>query len=386
MLTQGFKPAALAFSYLLLLLNSGCIERHYLYKINLDGSCDFTYQARGDSADIYDPPGSYPEAPFYKIKTRDEMDTTGKTTHILEATAHYEADSLPATLGLREVPWAEILLQHPGRFSHVPFFFFTVHKFNLTFQGRDRTVIEGDRWKYIPEECRVLESGEDSLLSKSERAVLEEKYAAGMLLWNVERYKMRFREILQKARALHPEARVPQAWVDSALTEADTVLNALFSAVQLRAKSGNLDQISLEWWNGLAPQLNRIFTENLNIMGDSALAGEILRVADLLELRHQVSEDLMDESVEVRVDLPGRITRSNAQAMDKGILVWKCTGDELQEGDVLLQASSLYLFPARITTALAALAILFLIWRYRRARRKSVLSPDEPPPPPPKRN
>lgn len=375
-------PGGFAFFYLLLLLNSGCLERHYQYKMNLDGSCDFTYQARGDSADIYDPVGSYPEAPFFKIKTWSETDTAGKVTQVLEANASYTADSIPATLGLREVPWTSILLQHPARFNRKAFFFFNTYKFALTFQGRDRNGIEGDRWKYIPEECRALENGEDSLLSQAERAVLEEKYAAGMLLWNVERYKLRFQEIIQRAMQLHSKTKVSQAWVDSAMTELDTLLDALFHSVQMQATRG-LDKINLEWWDALEPQANRILTQNLNIMGDSALAAEVLRVADLLELRHQVSKDLLDESFEIRVDLPGRITKSNAPTMDKGVLVWKYLGEDMQESDVALEASSLYLYPGRITVAIGLLVIGFLVWRFRKARPPEVM--DQPPPPPPPR-
>jgi hypothetical protein len=359
---------------------SGCIERHYSYKMNLDGACEFTYQARGDSSDIYDPLGSYPEAPFFNVTTRHETDDSGRTTFILEAQATYHHDSIPAVLGLREVPWAEILLHHPAKFSRAEYLLFNRYNFNLTFLGRKRDAIEGDRWKYIPAECRVLEEGKDSLLTDNERAVLEEKYAAGLILWNVERYRMRFQEILRRSLDLHPEIKISQAWVDSAKAELDSLLDLHFRAVLYLAAEKKLDQISLEWWEALGPAAHRIMLQNLNVIGDTALAGEILRVSQLLEMQHQVSEDLNDESFEIRLDLPGRITHSNSQIMEKGVLVWKYLGEDLLADDVVVEASSLYLFPGRIAGALIFLIVLFVVLWSR--RRKPA---DAGPPPPPSR-
>jgi len=56
---------------------------------------------------------------------------------------------------------------------------------------------------------------------------------------------------------------------------------------------------------------------DLNIIGNTALTNELLRVSQLLEMQHQVSQDLGDESFEIRVDLPGRITHSNSSLMER---------------------------------------------------------------------
>jgi hypothetical protein len=374
-------PFATFLIYAPMFIFSGCIERHYSYKINLDGSCEFHYKAKGDSADIYEPLGSYPESPFFRITTSREMDDSGRVSFVLEAWADYRGDSIPAVLGLREVPWTQILLHHPARMKRSTFFFLSTYNFELTFKGRQRESIEGDRWKFIPQECRILEEGNDSLLTDSERAVLEEKYAAGMLLWNLERYRLRFREIIQRAMELHPEAQIPQAWVDSARSDLDSLLDLHFRAIQYLAAEKKLDEISLEWWEALGPAANKLILENLNMFGDSALPGEVLRISELLEMQHHVSEDLIDESFEVRVDMPGRITRSNAPTMDKGVIVWKYVGEDFAGEDVVLQASSLYLFSGRIVGIIIALALIFALWRF--GRRKP--SADGPPPPPPKR-
>jgi len=371
------------FVYGLMILSSGCIERHYSYKMNLDGSCEFTYEAKGDSADIYDPVGSYPESPFFNVTTRHETDDSGRTSFVLEAKALFHHDTIPAVLGLREVPWTEILLHHPAKFSHTDFFLFNRYHFQLTFVGRKRDAIEGDRWRYIPDECRVLESGKDSLLSEEERATLEEKYAAGMILWNLERYRMRLHEIIRRSLALHPEIKISPAWIDSANADLDSLLDLHFRAVQYLAAEKKLDQISLEWWKDLEPAAQQIILENLNIIGDAALANEILRVSQLLEMQHQVSEDLSDESFEIRLDMPGRVTHSNSQTMEKGVLVWKYIGEDFAADDLVLEASSLYLFPVRIAGALVFLILLILAIRSR--RRKSAAEAGPPPPPFPRK-
>jgi hypothetical protein len=365
-----------------ILITSGCIEHHYSYKVNMDGGVDFTYQARGDSVDIYNPHGSFPEDPFYKTKVWTEYDSNGAPTYVLEAQAHYTNGKPPATIGLREVPWGEILLHHPVTISRNPYFFFNLYRYAQTFIGRRSTDLEGDRWRYIPEECKVLETGGDSLLSDTERAVLEEKYAAGMLIWNAERYKMRVRQILERTLRQHPEYRIPQEWVDSSLAATDSMIYAYSLAAQLDSKTKSLDQVNLEWWGAISEPLLDEILKNLNTIGDTTLPGELLRISELLELRHQVSEDLLDESYEIRVDLPGRILKSNSNVMDKGVLVWKIFGQDLQEADVTLKASSLYLFPARIVGFLVLLAAIYLAIRLPRKKREQTVS--APPPPPPR--
>jgi hypothetical protein len=366
-----------------MILCSGCIERHYAYKVNLDGACEFTYQAKGDSADIYDPVGSYPEAPFFNITTRQELDDSGRTSFVLEAKALFRHDTIPAVLGLREVPWAEILLHHPAIFGHAGYFFFNRYHFQLTFIGRHRDAIEGDRWRFIPEECRVLENGQDSLLSEAERAILEEKYAAGMILWNLERYRTRYHEVIGRSLALHPEIKISQAWIDSAYADLDSLLDLHFRAIQYLAAEKRLEQISLEWWKALEPAAHQIILENLNLIGETALVNELLRVSQLLEMQHQVSEDLGDESFEIRLDMPGRITNSNSQIMEKGVIIWKYIGEDFAADDVVLEASSLYFFPVRIAGALIFLLLVVLIIRSR--RRPTVADAGPPPPPAPRK-
>ncbi len=364
-----------------LFLESGCIEHHYSYKVNLDGSVDFVYQASGDSVDIYNPLGSFPEDPFYKTKVWTEYDSNGAPTYVLEAKAHYANGTPPATIGLREVSWGEILLHHPVAINKNPYFFFNLYRYVQTFVGRHSTDLEGDRWSYIPEECKVLESGGDSLLTDSERSSLEEKYAAGMLLWNAERYKMRVRQIIERTMDEHPEYRIPKAWVDSSLAASDSLIYAYFLAAQLDTTTKSLDQINLEWWGAISEPLLHEILKNLNTIGDTTFPGELQRISELLELRHQVSEDLLDESYEIRVDLPGRIMKSNSNAMDRGILVWKLFGQDLQEGNVTLEASSLYLFPSRIVGFLVLLVAFYLAIRMTRKKREQSVAPPPPPPP-----
>lgn len=357
---------------------SGCIEHHYLYKVNLDGSVDFVYQARGDSLDIYNPHGSFPENPFYKTQVWTEYDSSGVPTYVLEAQANYANGKLPATIGLREVPWGEILLHHPITISRNSYFFFNLYRYAQTFIGRRSTELEGDRWRYIPEECRVLESGGDSLMADTERSVLEEKYAAGMLIWNAERYKMRVRQILERAMQEHPEYQILKEWVDSSLAVTDSLIYAYSLAAQLDSTTRSLDQVNLEWWGLLSEPLMDVILKNLNTIGDTTFPGELLRISELLELRHQVSEDLLDESYEIRVDLPGRIVKSNANVMDKGVLVWKLFGQDLQEADIALEATSLYLYPAKIVGFLVLAVAIFLAIKLPNKKRE----PTAPPPPP----
>jgi hypothetical protein len=357
------------------MFGSGCISHSFLYKFDLAGNCDFTYTARGDSADIFSPPGSYPTEPFFQVKTRKEVDSTGTETFILEAHRVLPGDSLPETMGLRSAPGAEVFLEHPAKLKRTSLFFAVVFKFDGIFKGRNRTEIEGAKWDFIPEECRVLENDEDSLgLSEADRIVLKEKYAEGLLKWNKERYKRRIREILKRAQQQHPDIKVPDEWLNTALAETDSLIERHTSVL-------NFDELNLsdlEWWDDLAPEVNLILSENLNIIGDSTLKAEIIHIGELLEMRHQVTEDLMDESFEVRVDLPGRVLKSDAKAMDTGVLIWKFKGEDLADEDISLPAFSLYLFADRIVGILVLAVALFIAIRLRRASPESKEESESP--------
>ena len=233
------------------LFSQGCISHFYTYKFGLDGNCDFSYEAKGDSADIYNPLGTYPESPFFVIETSTEVDSSGNTVFILQASRRFPPDSLPTTLGLREVPWTNVFLQHPAELKKTNLLFASIYKFKCTFKGRDLINTQGDRWKYIPPECKILETDADSTLSEDERAILEKEYLTGLLIWNTERYKLRFREIIKRVLTNNPEVTVPVEWVDSALVEVDYLIETYASGVELEST----DFSNLEWWDDIAPDV-----------------------------------------------------------------------------------------------------------------------------------
>ncbi|TKJ40475.1 hypothetical protein CEE37_09180 [candidate division LCP-89 bacterium B3_LCP] len=356
---------------------SGCVEHHYLYKFNVDGYCDFTYTARGDSLDIYEPQASYPDTLLYHIDTWTERDSSGTENYVLKATVRFHNDQLPRTLSLKEAPWGDVLLRHPAGLNSTSLFFLSTYKFQCVFRGRQRMQIEGDRWDYIPEECRILDSDSDSTLTEEERAVLEEKFAAGVLIWNTERYKLRIREILERSINMHPDIQVPQSWVDSALVEADALIGKIASNRQMES----LDFADLEWWDEIEPQALPILLENLNFIGDSTLQAEIANISELLEFRHQVSEDLVDESFEVQVEIPGKLLNSNTEIDDDGLLLWEFTGEDLSDDDIMLSAFSVLIFTERIAGFLIIILASYLAIRIKRRGKEKVETPEPPQPP-----
>lgn len=375
------NPTRRRLSLLILLLItflfSGCIEHTYFYSFDLDGNCDFSYQARGDSLDIYDSPESLPDSLFFHLETWTEVDTGGAETFIIEAKRYLCGDSLPRTMSLKRTPLGDVLLQHPARLHRTALFFISLYSFKGTFEGRRRTSRGGDQWDYIPEECRQIESDEDTTLTDEERRFLEEKFAAGMLIWSAERYKLRVREIIDRVREQHPEIAIPQAWVDSALVEADSLVDSYIASLEWES----LDFAELEWWDELKPETNRILLENLNMIGDATLQMDIVDVGDLLEMRHQVTEDLMDESFGALIHLPGYIVSCNTDSTAEGVLVWDFDGEDIGDEDYIIKALSFHVHYDRVIGALVLILVVFLGIQFKRPPSNRTESPEQSTPP-----
>jgi hypothetical protein len=258
-----------------------------------------------------------------------------------------------------------------------------LYKFEQVFQNRKLTATEGDRWKFIPPECKVLEGGGDSLLNPAERAVLEEKYSGGMILWNANRYHLCFQEIIQRLTTGPPEIALPTAQREELLARLDTIVDRQSRNEQMVSPGGKLDMVNLEWWNDLFPQANVLIEQYLNPSGAAAFQQQIITVEDMLEFRHKVTEDLRDESYTIRVDMPGRVMRSTTQVMEKGVLVWKLLGQDIDDADVTLQATSIYLHAVNMVVSLGCLVILILVIRARgkHVHKRTMTGP----PPPPKK-
>ena len=181
---------------------------------------------------------------------------------------------------------------------------------------------------------------------------------------------------ITRSLANRPEVDLPRQWVDSAMVEADSLINAYASSLAVL----DLDLVDLEWWDELSPQINQILGENLNMIGDTILYGEIVQVGELLEMRHKVTEDLMDESFQIRADMPGRVISDNSEAMEVGVLIWTFNGEDLENDDILLKATSLYLYPGRIVGVLILALAIFLAVKFRKPKTPDETEePEEPP-------
>jgi hypothetical protein len=119
----------------------------------------------------------------------------------------------------------------------------------------------------------------------------------------------------------------------------------------------------------------------LNPSAEAAFQQRLVTVENQLEFRHKITEDLKDESYTIRVDMPGRVMRSTTKVMEKGVLVWKLLGQDIDDADVTLQATSIYLNPLNIVVSLGAVLILILV-THARGKHVHKRKMTGPPPPP----
>jgi hypothetical protein len=184
---------------------------------------------------------------------------------------------------------------------------------------------------------------------------------------------MRLQETVNLARERYPDIEIPQAWIDSALVEGDAFIDNYVAT----HKWDSLDFADLEWWADLKPYTDRILAENLNIIGDTTFQTDLVHIGDMLELRHQVTEDLVDDTFVIRVKLPGFLISSNSESKEGEALVWEFDGDGLNDDNIEVKAVSVHIFFGRVIGALVLILVVLLGIQFRRPRQKKGDSPEQ---------
>jgi len=312
---------------------SGCLEHKYNISLLRDSSVEVDYELRGDRVDLEDGQELLPDSLLWKTE-RSVEDGEEETTHILKGSQHISSPSNLSDLldwkrrasdSVYFVPFVELVPK--------TMLFTKKHLFFSKIKARRFNELYGDIWEYVPEECRAIED-EDALkqLPTEEVKMLELKFGLGIIQWNRARYERAFDQVWNIASArslLKPDSdqigfSVAKAgWIE----DIHIYLNSL--------DIGKPQTANLKWWETLKPAFISRFANLI----DSSKAGDVIAIADAVELHYQISKDLEDDRFTFELSLPGFVSAGNGSNTGQ-VVTWEFSGKDFSNEDVELHAST----------------------------------------------
>jgi hypothetical protein len=349
---------------LMCLLNlSGCIQHRFLTIIHPDGSVTHTYEASGDSADLYDNKITLPSGFWWKIETETSVDTSGQTVYTYRAKLNVpSARNIPESYAPEVAQFPEILLRHPIDIERYDALIGILFRYHQTFINRQKDAKYGNIWDTIDPECRILldDTKADSL-PKEEKERLQALYLDGLIAWSRQMIVRRCHAILKRDLELHP--------------------NIALSPEQIKNAEQSVESFTLQWmpedsgmsillgeddlWETLGkPALNNM-TEELRYIGDSSFQADLVNLADMYQWEYDITKDLEDDEFQVKIILPGYYISDNAKEKNGDTLSWEFSGKDFYNENVLLKAQSIYV--RWIPMSIFGLVVLgLIIWLLRR--------------------
>jgi hypothetical protein len=349
------------------LILAGCIQHRFLTKINLDGSAAHTYEASGDSSDLYDNKITLPSGFWWKVETETSQDTSGRTTYTYRAKLNVPSvRQIPDIYDPEVVRYPEILLRHPIRLERYDALLGVLFLYRQTFINRQKDLKYGNTWDFIDPACQVLmnDSTADSL-PKEEKDRLQALYLDGLITWSRQMIHRRCQDVLKRDLELHPEIDFSAEQIQNAEQSAESYI--LRWAPEDSGMSIMLGQDDL--WESVGKPAMTILSEQLKYIGDSSFQADLMTLSDLYQWEYEITKDLEDDDFQVKVILPGFILHDNATQKSGDTLSWEFSGKDFYNEDVRIKAQTLYI--RWMPTSLAILVLLtIIIYLIRRSSRR----------------
>ena len=345
---------------------TGCIQHRFLSIIKLDGSVSHTYEAIGDSADLYDNNITLPKGFWWDVETEIIQDSSGNPVHIHRARMNLRSPShLPAVYAPESTHCPEIFLRHPIYFKRVDALFGVVFIFKQTFINRQKQIKYGSIWDYIdPESRELLNSEQTDSLSEDEQARLEEIYLEGLVKWTREMILRRCRLILLKNLEFHQEVSFSPQQIQRAFAKAEESIRQW----EPRLNGTELLIGAHDLWESVGKPTLAVISQELEYVGDTTFFTDLSIVSDLYQWEFDITKDLEDDEFDVRISLPGFVFYNNADEKSQDTLTWKFSGTDIFDEDVVLIADTIYVrWLPLVILAIVVLAIIILIFRKKPA-------------------
>jgi hypothetical protein len=351
----------------------GCIQHRYLSTIHLDESISHTYEAVGDSADLYDGKITLPTGLWWETETDVEYDSSGNAVHIYRARMNLRSPRhLPQCYAPETTHRPDIFLRHPLYFKRVDTGIGVLFLFRQTFVNRQKDAKYGNIRDYIDPECRALLDGElEDSLSDQERARLESLYLDGLVAWSRAMVLRRCQAILEQNLEFNPDTAFTPKQLKQAMASAEAYVREWVpedGGIGLLAGDVNL-------WETLGePAMSRII-EELTTIGESRFFETLDYLQELDQWGYEITKDLEDDEFLVIITLPGTIFYDNANEKTQDSLTWEFSGTDIFNDDMVLKAYSMHIrwLPVSGLVVLILAAVILI------SRRKTGTDTAEPP-------
>ncbi|MCF7811647.1 hypothetical protein K9N50_11735 [bacterium] len=349
-----------------LLTSYGCIEHTFNLTVKPDSITDIKYHARGDRMDFDDQGQLFPDSTIWEVKTWIEKTDDDEVHHYESLVTIDDYSKFSEMLNWKKTESDTVYLQHEFNILKQDSWFGTDWIFTGVLYSREFDKLYGDIWDFVPEECRIIDDDEMmKQLSTEEIKILEEKFAVGIIQWNISRYIKLFDRVWQLAEIRQP------ALMDTS----ETILSISRAgwAEDLHEYLNDQDienpnTMNLEWWNDLRP----IFLGRLIDVAGEENVELFSTIGNSLERKYQISKDIEDDNFIFNLELPGNPSSTNGKEDENGRLTWEFSGKELQNSDGIMTAVSFEFSLWR--TALIAFLIMLALNIIRTFVKKSLRS------------
>lgn len=342
----------------------GCLEREVTIIINNDGSCDYSFHARGDKEDLYDQKCLLPEGDPWTIKEFTTVERKDTVYHC-QAKRHFDsAAQLPQNLAPPETKNPGVYLQHPVTFFRRDYFFITYYSFRQTYQSRDKIEKYGGPNDFYPTSAVDTTSGElKKELSREDKDSLEiEAYLGWYNQVVLDWFKKALNQALKESKTLG----IKPLDIKKAEEALEFYIADFFSISKTEAiLSGDWPQ-----WDDVKAGGLEVIGKQLELAGKATLRNAFEETFDKLQMEFNITQDLEDENFKIAIIFPGELRRIQGGKVNRDTARWEFSGEDIMDEDYTIFFESRLVHDIRIviTTTLFVLLVSAIIWWVNRRK------------------
>ncbi|NQT34018.1 hypothetical protein HQ587_02415 [bacterium] len=347
----------------LLVALSGCIEHSFNIRVLRDESIDVLYLARGDLMDFDDDRQLMPDSTLWNVRSWIEQGDEERTQNFEARLTISDLSGLNEKLDWQCTEKDSLHLRRDLSIERIAGIFGIKYHFTGIIYSRNFNNLYSDIWEFVPPECKALESDDLSEnLTSMETEILEEKFALGIIQWNINRYIRRFDRVWHTAVRRSPDlADISEATFSIGRAGWSEDLHQYLNELDI----GDPSMLDLDWWSDLRP----VFLGRLIDITGYEKTNLFSRIGDAIEREYQITKDNEDDMFRFNVVLPGKITSSNGVKDENEGINWEFSGNVLQNEDGVMTATSFVLSIWRVVAACLLLVVILSL--LRRIFRKS---------------